>query len=294
MQSLPVKYIQPDENQPRKYFNAQKMRSLKESINKEGIINPLIVERINDKAYLLIDGERRYRAAVELNLKEVPVVIEEPRDEKDRLIRQFAIQEQHEAWTPLEKAMALNNLARTLDVSIFDVCKILGLSQGDARRYVAFSELADKEAYLKSEVPLDWAVAIRSARRHAKNITETILENSFPLSDEKRFERHVLKNIRNGELTSRKDFVRLKDAFTKNPKLIAKYLANENETPTSMFSEAKAAGAYHLRNLAYSVKFLTNHGRRFLEVKDVEIPDDVLRRMKEAREVLIEIIKLVD
>lgn len=85
---LSLKDIVPDEHQPRSYFDAKKLASLKDSVNRYGIKNPLIVDKVGNK-YILIDGERRFKVAEDLGLKEVPVIVEEPKSETERLIEQF-------------------------------------------------------------------------------------------------------------------------------------------------------------------------------------------------------------
>lgn len=71
-------------SQPRRYFNPQKQEALVRSIQEHGILEPLIVHPLENHQYQLIAGERRYRAAVALNLKEVPVIVKNL-TEKDAL-----------------------------------------------------------------------------------------------------------------------------------------------------------------------------------------------------------------
>ncbi|KOP26701.1 chromosome partitioning protein ParB [Hapalosiphon sp. MRB220] len=69
--------IQLSAQQPRHYFDPQKLQQLAESIKVHGILEPLLVRPISDEYYELVAGERRYRAAQEVGLSEVPVVIRE-------------------------------------------------------------------------------------------------------------------------------------------------------------------------------------------------------------------------
>jgi ParB/RepB/Spo0J family partition protein len=290
--NIKTKDIVPDIDQPRKYFPADKMQKLLKSIEREGIINPLILEELEDGKYLLIDGERRYRVALELGLKEVPAVVEEKRDVSDRRLRRFAIQEQHEGWTPVEKAMELQNLSSDLKISMSEICAMVGATRTETGRYMAFADMADKEAYLKSEVPIDWAILIRSSRNCAKRIKEEVLQEKFDRSDEKRFERKILSLVKEGHIVDRNELVRLKDAFTKNPKTIDKFLDNKDSTPQSLFVESKAKGAYHLRNVVNNALYITSHGRKFLQLKDVRLTDEQMKIFGTALEIMQEIINL--
>lgn len=294
MENIRIKDILADEDQPRKYFNAVKMKSLADSIEREGIMSPLIVEDMGNGKYLLIDGERRFRAAIQVGLTTVPAVIEEQRDEKERKLRQFALQEQHEQWTPVEKAIALLGLSQSLNVSLIEVCKQVGMSKAETDRYVAFSNLTNKEAYLKSELPLDWVVPIRSVVAQARKLSLEVLEDPFTHSDERAVEKRLIGQIKIGVITKRQDLIHLKDAFMKNPKVIRKYLENDKTTPEGLFSETKAKGAFHLRNMLIHTAYATSHARRFLEIKDVKLNEDMVGRLKDGLQALDDLINLAE
>lgn len=294
MQLVALSKIVADENQPRKYFNAEKLKTLKQSITKFGIINPLIVQEVSKDKYLLVDGERRYRAAIELKLEKVPVLVEKPQNATDRLVRQFNIQEQHEAWTPVEKAIAITSLANELGLSLLNTCKLLNIVEGDSRRYAAFAEIVDKDSWVRQEIPLDYALPMRALQRRVKAVVENELEQDFTRSDEKKLENRVIYLIKSGAVAKRNDLNKLTDAFTKNPKLVDKFLKDTKATPVSMFSEAKAKGAYHLRNTMYAARYLATHGKAFLEVKDVKLTQDHLTALKGAVRIAEQLISLVE
>jgi ParB family transcriptional regulator, chromosome partitioning protein len=83
--TLPLVKIIPNPQQPRRYFDPTALAALKESIEREGILQPLLVRPQGDM-YELVAGERRYRAAEELGLTEVPVLIRELSDERATLL----------------------------------------------------------------------------------------------------------------------------------------------------------------------------------------------------------------
>lgn len=293
-EQIEVRKILPDENQPRKYFAADKMFQLKQSIKKHGIKVPLTVEDLGGGKYLLIDGERRFRAAVELGLKEVPVTVEAPKSEADRLIEQFSIQEQHEAWTPIEKAMAILNLAKIISKSMADTCKMLDIESRTASRYVAFAELADKESYVKNEVPLDYTVPFKHLKAQTRKIYQDVLQEEFTRSDEKKMEHQLTKLIAKGVVYKRNDLVKISDAFRKNPKLVEKFMKNDNVTPTSLFLEAKAQGQYSLRNAYAAATHLVTHGNTFMKTQDVKISIEQLEMFHKAKKMASDLINLAE
>ncbi len=291
---LPVSKIVPDENQPRKYFDAKKMAILRMSIKRDGVLTPLIVEPMKGKdgKYRLIDGERRFRAAVEEGLKEVPYVILETADESDRLMQQFQIQEMHENWTPTEKALALEKLAEEMSISLIAVCKMLGFPKDTTRKYVAFSTMIDKNAYARSEAPFEWAAYIQSLKNVVKRIYNDVLQKPFERQDAKDVESSVLKRIKDGSIRNPGDIVKIKDAIIKNPKFIEKFIET-NISPEAMFYESKAQGAYHLRNAVLHAGYIQSHIAKFLAAADVKPTDKDITFLKGAYKILGEAIDKV-
>lgn len=274
MDTLKLTQIVPDLDQPRKYFNAEKLRTLSASIKQQGVIQPLVVQKMADGKYLLIDGERRYRAATEAGLKEVPVIIQAESSAADRLIKQFEVQEQHEEWTLTEKAQALINLSRELKMSLLDTCKALHIQTRESSRYIAFSQLAAKDEFLRSELPLSFASSVATINRVLERIYLTEFKKDFTIEDKKRFEARFILAVKQGDITNRVDAVKLKDAFEKDPKTIKKFLENTTVTSTQLFLDAGAQGMHALRNTIYSARFFNNHARRYLEQPDVGISDE--------------------
>ncbi|MBR4513504.1 MAG: ParB/RepB/Spo0J family partition protein [Lachnospiraceae bacterium] len=108
VQTLPINKVEPNRDQPRKNFNQDKLEELADSISKHGIVQPLIVKKRRNY-YEIVAGERRWRAAKSLGLKEVPVVI---KDYSDKEIMEIALIEnlQREDLNPIEEALAYQGL----------------------------------------------------------------------------------------------------------------------------------------------------------------------------------------
>ncbi|MCR5324544.1 MAG: ParB/RepB/Spo0J family partition protein [Lachnospiraceae bacterium] len=105
---ISINLIDPNRKQPRKNFDEEKLEELAESIREHGIIEPLVVKKVENR-YQIIAGERRWRAARKAKLKEVPVVIG---DYSDREIIEVALIEniQREDLNPIEEAIAYKTL----------------------------------------------------------------------------------------------------------------------------------------------------------------------------------------
>lgn len=294
MELIDINKIVPDAEQPRKDFNAEKMFSLRKSVDKLGIKSPISVMKIEGGKYMIIDGERRYRTALELGLKKIPAVIEEEMNETDRLVVQFNIQEQHAEWSPLEKAQAITKLAERLDGTVREICEMLGMSVNEQKIYTAFAGLSDKEYYVRNEVPLAFAPSFQSMKVTARHLKTEQLGEAFIKSDEKALEKALVRSIKDGSLTDKKNVTRLKDAFIKNPKLIDKYIEDKTATPDGLFIEAKAMGQYNLRNVALQCNYIGNFAKRFLEQPDAEASETQIRSIRSAHKSLGEMLKVID
>jgi ParB family chromosome partitioning protein len=112
----PIAQVRPNPNQPRREFDEQAMLELAQSVEREGIIQPIIVRRIAPGEYQIIAGERRWRAATLAGLTEVPVIVREANDQK---VLELAIVEniQREDLNPIELAVAFERMAAELSLS---------------------------------------------------------------------------------------------------------------------------------------------------------------------------------
>lgn len=119
--------IKPNENQPRKTFNEEKISELASSIIEHGIIQPLVVRKRNG-GYEIVAGERRWRASRKAELKEVPCIIREFTDEENMLV---AIIEnmQREDLNPIEEAEGLNQMIKTYGLTQEEVSKSVSKSR---------------------------------------------------------------------------------------------------------------------------------------------------------------------
>jgi len=116
--------IVPSPLQPRKEFQADQLAELMDSIREHGIIQPLIVRRVNGRLEL-IAGERRFRASRELGLKELPVIVREASD-KDVLEMALIENLQREGLNPIEEAQAYSRLAKDFNMRQEDIAQRVG------------------------------------------------------------------------------------------------------------------------------------------------------------------------
>lgn len=106
---IDISKIVPNPNQPRKNFDEEALQELSSSIKLHGVIQPLVVNKTDDNNYLIIAGERRWRASKMAGLEKVPVVI---KNYTEKQVREISIIEnlQREDLNPIEAARAIKQL----------------------------------------------------------------------------------------------------------------------------------------------------------------------------------------
>ena len=139
--------------QPRKEFDPISLNDLINSIKEYGIIQPLIVTPKVDGTYELIAGERRLRSALELGLREVPVIVREVSEQR-KLELALIENLQRENINPIESAVAYNQLMTEFNLTQDDLSKRLGKSRSSIANVLRFLSLPEeiKTALAKKQI----------------------------------------------------------------------------------------------------------------------------------------------
>jgi ParB family chromosome partitioning protein len=128
MRHVPITALKPNPRQPRQNFDPTAHKELADSIKAQGIIQPLLVRPAGENVWEIVAGERRWRAAKDAGLKEVPVYV---RNLTDQEIMIAALTEnlQREDLNPLEEAQALEKLQEMLRLTQEALADRLGKSR---------------------------------------------------------------------------------------------------------------------------------------------------------------------
>lgn len=107
--NLDMFLIDPNKNQPRKTFNAESLKELSESIKQHGVIQPITVNDQGNGRFLIVAGERRFRASLNAGLKKIPAVVKKYTEKE---IKEISLVEnlQREDLNPIESAKAVKEL----------------------------------------------------------------------------------------------------------------------------------------------------------------------------------------
>lgn len=165
---IPVSYITPNINQPRRDFDSNSLKELADSISQNGILQPLTVRKIANNEYELISGERRLRAAKLAGLNQVPCISIVADDEKSAVL---ALLEnlQRQDLSFFEQAQAISKLISLFNLRQEDIAAKLGKNQ---------STIANKIRLLKLSVSQqDDIIKARLTERHARALLRIEDEN---------------------------------------------------------------------------------------------------------------------
>ena len=222
VQNIKIELLKPDPNQPRQEFFPEEMARLKESIKEKGIKLPLSVEKENGK-FLILDGERRYRCAIQLKLKELPVIVYDKMPEAERAFLRFHIQEQTQGWSAFDKAMAINTIKETTSMQAQELADSLGLAVSTINAYLSIMKLSKRTAkeFNNKKLPVHLASRIWRIISYCRGNSE--LKNKL--------ENVLVNHVINGKFILIGDFSIISRAMrnTSDKEKLAKYIiANRN------------------------------------------------------------------
>ena len=127
---IDINKIFPNPNQPRKHFDEDALNELASSIKTHGIIQPLVVNKVDDDRYMIIAGERRWRASNKAGLAKVPVVI---KNYTEKQVKEISLIEnlQREDLNPIEAAKAIKQLMDEYSLTQETVADRIGKSRSN-------------------------------------------------------------------------------------------------------------------------------------------------------------------
>ena len=127
---IEISKITPNPNQPRKHFDETALQELADSIKVHGVIQPLVVNKLENGNYMIIAGERRWRASKLAGLEKLPVVV---KNYSDKQIKEISIIEnlQREDLNPIEAARAIKQLMEEYSLTQETVAERIGKSRSN-------------------------------------------------------------------------------------------------------------------------------------------------------------------
>ena len=159
--SILLSKIKPNPNQPRKNFEDKSLKQLAQSIKEKGLISPITVRKLDNK-YIIVAGERRFRAHKLLKKKRILAYIIDADSNKDIMYMALIENIQREDLNPIEEAKGYKYLKDNLKSSITDIAKTVGKSRPAVSNALRLLKLPNEiqESILKGEINAGQARAI--------------------------------------------------------------------------------------------------------------------------------------
>jgi len=129
--------VQPDPEQPRKYFDEQALTELKASIEKHGVLQPVLVRPGTEGGFFLVSGERRYQASLLAGCETIPAVLTDGEPAEISIIENLL----RENLTAIEEAEAIERLRALHDYALSDLATALGKSDSTLSEILSLNKL---------------------------------------------------------------------------------------------------------------------------------------------------------
>ena len=152
LKNLKVTEVEPNRDQPRKKFNQESLEELADSIKTYGVIQPIVVTK-RDGYYAIIAGERRWRASKLAGIEEIPAIV---RENDERRNKEIALIEniQREDLNAYDKALGIKSLMIEYDLTQEQVAKTLGRSRSSIANSVRILNLSPDDLELVKQVKI--------------------------------------------------------------------------------------------------------------------------------------------
>ncbi len=200
---LDISLIKPNPEQPRTFFDEQSLKELADSIDKHGIIQPIITRPMQE-GYIVVAGERRLRASKMLGKQTIPAII---RDYNAIYLAELAILEnlQREELSPIEEALAYTRIIKNLSISHAELAKKIGKSRSYVTNLIGLIGLPERVIRQVNEKKLSMGHArVLSKLKNEnliKSLADDVIKNQMNVRD---LEKYVKKNKSDSSPTRQK------------------------------------------------------------------------------------------
>jgi ParB family chromosome partitioning protein len=199
---ISINLIDPNSEQPRKKFDQDRIRELAESIKQHGIVQPIIVKPNNDR-YLIVVGERRWRAARIAGLTHIPAIIRDT-DNKEMIESAWIENIQREDLNPIEEAQGIKQLIDEYGLTQEEVAERIGWSRPAVTNSLRILTLSDEiiEYIENGMITSGHARALLSIKDENKReiLAKKIIENNLSVRETE----NIAKKLNDGKQQRRR------------------------------------------------------------------------------------------
>jgi len=174
-----IDLIYVNEGQPRKHFDSEKIQELANSISTHGILQPIIVKKDDSGKYKIVAGERRYRAAKMVHLKEIPVIVKDF-DEKELFEVALIENIQRDELSAIEEAEGYQKLINDYGYTQSEIATVIGKSRSHIANLLRLNQLPESVKNMVNEGHLSMGHArCLIGLNNAEEIAQKIIANDL-------------------------------------------------------------------------------------------------------------------
>lgn len=309
--SSDLKHVSPEDiiknpDNPRMIFREDEMQQLLDSIKEVGIKVPLSVYP-DGKKYVIIDGERRWRCSIKLNLKEVPVIIQPKPTKLENILMMFNIHNVRVQWDLMPTALKLKEVKKLLEkeqpnITSKTLASITGLSDSQVKRCMELLELPAKykdllieeskkpksEQVFKPDLFLEIIKSKKAIERYAPEVFDQIKKESYLDRMVDKYQKGIINNVVKFREISK--IARSEEKGVNKKQIISTLtqLAEKKEYKIETAYKETAELNYKIRDLKTKIRSLTN---TLEEIRDIKLTDEILDMLSELGELIKQIIR---
>lgn len=293
---IPIDRVSPNEDNPRLTFRPGELDELQESIRQYGIQVPVAVYRKGRDSYILIDGERRWRCALKLNLATIPAIIRDQPGPLENLLLMFNIHALREQWDLLTIALKLPKLINLLEEELgkepteAQIAARAGLNRSLIRRCRLLTNLPKKYQSMlleelkkpkpKQTISEDFFIEMEKALITVERAMPDVIPDKNKARDAllTKYKNKVIPNLvdlrKVGKIARASKTVGTDEGTAK--KALKKLIEDPKYSIENAWSSVSEA--YVERDILSRIEHLLT---RLGEFKEVEIDDDVREKLQE-------------
>lgn len=170
--TLDIKGLQPDPNQPRKYFDPNELHDLANSIKKHGVLQPILFRVDDTGKKVIVSGERRYQASIQAKKDTIPAIYTVDHAAEIALIENLLRAD----LTPLEEAEGLQRLKDEANYKSKELAAVIGKAESSISEILSLTKLPEK---IKAEIRESKAFSRRQLIEVAKGKDEKEINKKF-------------------------------------------------------------------------------------------------------------------
>jgi ParB family chromosome partitioning protein len=265
LKEVEIDLIEPNNLQPRTKFHERQLEELAQSIKENGIVQPILIRKINGSRYQIVAGERRWRAAQQAGLQRIPAIVRDVAD--DKMLELALIENiQRQELNAIEEAQAYKRLIDTLGLTQEVVAQRVGrdrtfvtnylrllrlpediqalveenqISMGHARALLGLDD-PEKQRNLARMV-VEKSLSVREVERTIKKI----INNEKPVQDEGQKVKVIDSNMRLAE-------AKLRRRFSTQVRILPDQLGNGGRIEFHYYNDSDLNRIYELLNISSS------------------------------------------